>query len=347
MDVLIITNSILMLIPVLFAGLEFLDPATGFESGSLTQTSVVIVLPLGTLVAQRIATRGLLPDSDVSGPESMPLSDLNLTGGSLGGGNSHKDKGIDNGIVTPTNTATSFSSIAKAGVSCLPKTKRMTASSASSSQRPLLTTTRSTISTSNESSGFPSPGLGVHNVNTYSVNVNNMPLPNMPTMPLPNIPSNFPPTYPGYSTRNTGVTAHVTTGTIGTIGSDGRRHSGTGSGQLGPGAKVNRQPSVDHFDRELAAIDDDDDMDDDEDGEDGYPFESKSEKTVLGQNDDVEAQRGRNGLVTGGVGGMGGVRVQRTIETRSEERMPSPSPGLGPGAGPLQQPSNNKSRSFE
>lgn len=39
---------------VIFAGLEF-GSFTAFESGSLTYTSVVIVLPLGTLVAQRLA----------------------------------------------------------------------------------------------------------------------------------------------------------------------------------------------------------------------------------------------------------------------------------------------------
>ncbi|KAK3349085.1 fungal pheromone mating factor STE2 GPCR-domain-containing protein [Lasiosphaeria hispida] len=54
MDVLVITNGILMLIPVIFAGLEF-GTFLNFESASLTQTSVIVVLPLGTLVAQRLA----------------------------------------------------------------------------------------------------------------------------------------------------------------------------------------------------------------------------------------------------------------------------------------------------
>nr|CCI72007.1 pheromone receptor 2 [Neurospora hapsidophora] len=281
MDVLIITNSILMLIPVLFAGLEFLDSASGFESGSLTQTSVVIILPLGTLVAQRIATRGYMPDSlEASGPNSMPLSDLSLTGG---GGGDHKDKGNGggNGIIPPTNTA-NFS--IASSVSCLPKAKRMTASSASSSRRPLLTTTcSSTISsTTNDSSGFPSPSL--HNTTTqyqYSMGMNmNRNMPNFPPVP-----------YPGYNSRNTGVTFH--------IASDGHLQG------------VNRHPSVDHFDRGLARIDDENDSDND----DGYPFES-SEKAVM--DDDVE--RGR------ALPPHGGVRVERTIETRSEERMPSPNP---------------------
>ncbi|KAH7629510.1 fungal pheromone mating factor STE2 GPCR-domain-containing protein [Sordaria sp. MPI-SDFR-AT-0083] len=291
MDVLIITNAILMLIPLLFAGLEFLDSSSGFESGSLTQTSVVIVLPLGILVAQRIATRGLLPDSEASGgPNSMPLSDLNLTGD-----DHHKDKRAEAGNInaTPTNTTTSFSSIAKSGVSCLPKAKRMTASSASSSQRPLLMTTRSTIST-NDSSGFPSPSL--HNATQYSMH-----LPNFPPVP-----------YPGYSSRNTGVTSH--------IASDGHLH-----GQQG----VNQHPSVDHFDRELACIDDEaDDLDDD----DSYPFDSKLEKAVM--DDDVE--RGRT------MPPHGGVRIEWTIETRSEERMLNPNPFNNASAGVTQQP-----RSFE
>ncbi|KXX78223.1 hypothetical protein MMYC01_205075 [Madurella mycetomatis] len=54
MDVLVITNGILMFVPVVFAALEFKN-FRGFESASLTQTSVIVVLPLGTLVAQRLA----------------------------------------------------------------------------------------------------------------------------------------------------------------------------------------------------------------------------------------------------------------------------------------------------
>nr|CAP17763.1 pheromone receptor 2 [Neurospora crassa] len=291
MDVLIITNSILMLIPVLFAGLEFLDSASGFESGSLTQTSVVIVLPLGTLVAQRIATRGYMPDSleASSGPNgSLPLSNLSFAGGGGGGSGGHKDKENGGGIIPPTtnNTAaTNFSSsIACSGISCLPKVKRMTASSASSSQRPLLTMTNSTIA-SNDSSGFPSPGI--HNTTTtttqyqYSMGMN---MPNFPPVP-----------FPGYQSRTTGVTSHIV--------SDGRHHQG-----------MNRHPSVDHFDRELARIDDEDD--------DGYPFAS-SEKAVMHGDDDDDVERKRRRALPPS---LGGVRVERTIETRSEERMPSPDP---------------------
>ncbi|KAM0448043.1 hypothetical protein ACHAQK_000022 [Fusarium lateritium] len=55
MEVLIMTNGVLMIIPVIFASLEwahFVD----FEVASLTLTSVAVILPLGTLAAQRIAS---------------------------------------------------------------------------------------------------------------------------------------------------------------------------------------------------------------------------------------------------------------------------------------------------
>ena len=39
--------------PAVFAGLQWLD-ATEFEAGSLMLTSVVVILPLGTLVAHRL-----------------------------------------------------------------------------------------------------------------------------------------------------------------------------------------------------------------------------------------------------------------------------------------------------
>ncbi|KAH6897499.1 fungal pheromone mating factor STE2 GPCR-domain-containing protein [Thelonectria olida] len=54
MEILIATNGILMVVPVIFAGLEWAH-FTNFESASLTLTSVAIILPLGTLAAQRIA----------------------------------------------------------------------------------------------------------------------------------------------------------------------------------------------------------------------------------------------------------------------------------------------------
>ncbi|KAK4109182.1 hypothetical protein N656DRAFT_716558 [Canariomyces notabilis] len=54
MDVLVITNGILMFVPVIFSALEF-RRWVKFESASLTQTSVIVILPLGTLIAQRLA----------------------------------------------------------------------------------------------------------------------------------------------------------------------------------------------------------------------------------------------------------------------------------------------------
>ncbi|OAA79849.1 mating-type alpha-pheromone receptor PreB [Akanthomyces lecanii RCEF 1005] len=57
MEVLIMTNGFLMIIPSIFAGLEWAK-FTNFESGSLTLTSVILILPLGTLTAQRISSQG-------------------------------------------------------------------------------------------------------------------------------------------------------------------------------------------------------------------------------------------------------------------------------------------------
>ncbi|KAJ2976829.1 hypothetical protein NQ176_g4715 [Zarea fungicola] len=57
MEVLIMTNGALMVIPCVFAGLEW-GKFTNFEAASLTVTSVVIILPLGTLTAQRISSYG-------------------------------------------------------------------------------------------------------------------------------------------------------------------------------------------------------------------------------------------------------------------------------------------------
>ncbi|KAL2178390.1 fungal pheromone mating factor STE2 GPCR-domain-containing protein [Thermothelomyces heterothallicus CBS 202.75] len=54
MDVLVITNGILMFVPVVFSALEF-GNWERFEPASITQTSVIVILPLGTLVAQRLA----------------------------------------------------------------------------------------------------------------------------------------------------------------------------------------------------------------------------------------------------------------------------------------------------
>ncbi|OAA65021.1 mating-type alpha-pheromone receptor PreB [Cordyceps fumosorosea ARSEF 2679] len=57
MEILIMTNGTLMVIPSVFAGLEWAK-FTNFEAGSLTLTAVIIILPLGTLAAQRISAKG-------------------------------------------------------------------------------------------------------------------------------------------------------------------------------------------------------------------------------------------------------------------------------------------------
>ncbi|KAJ4325779.1 pheromone alpha factor receptor [Fusarium piperis] len=57
MEVLVMTNGILMMVPVVFAGLEW-GHWLNFESASLTLTSVAIILPMGTLAAQRMASSG-------------------------------------------------------------------------------------------------------------------------------------------------------------------------------------------------------------------------------------------------------------------------------------------------
>ncbi|EGR47492.1 mating type pheromone G-protein coupled receptor, partial [Trichoderma reesei QM6a] len=54
MEVLIMANGILMIVPVVFAILEW-HHFINFEAGSLTPTSIAIILPLSSLAAQRIA----------------------------------------------------------------------------------------------------------------------------------------------------------------------------------------------------------------------------------------------------------------------------------------------------
>ncbi|UNI15313.1 pheromone alpha factor receptor [Purpureocillium takamizusanense] len=56
MEVLIMTNGVLMIIPAIFAGLEW-GSFQNFESQSLVTASVIILLPLGTLIAQQISGR--------------------------------------------------------------------------------------------------------------------------------------------------------------------------------------------------------------------------------------------------------------------------------------------------
>ncbi|PHH70490.1 hypothetical protein CDD80_5989 [Ophiocordyceps camponoti-rufipedis] len=55
MEVLVMTNGVLMVIPVIFAGLEY-GNFRNFEPARLTIATVAVILPLGTLAAQRINT---------------------------------------------------------------------------------------------------------------------------------------------------------------------------------------------------------------------------------------------------------------------------------------------------
>ncbi|RFU74540.1 pheromone receptor 2 [Trichoderma arundinaceum] len=65
MEVLIMANGILMIVPVVFAVLEW-HHFINFEAGSLTPTSVAIILPLGSLAAQRMAQSAQDASSNIS-----------------------------------------------------------------------------------------------------------------------------------------------------------------------------------------------------------------------------------------------------------------------------------------
>ncbi|PNY24076.1 Uncharacterized protein TCAP_05984 [Tolypocladium capitatum] len=60
MEMLVMTNGVLMVVPVVFAGLEW-GTFQNFEAGSLTLTSVALILPLGTMAAQQISLRNASP----------------------------------------------------------------------------------------------------------------------------------------------------------------------------------------------------------------------------------------------------------------------------------------------
>ncbi|SPN99497.1 related to pheromone receptor [Cephalotrichum gorgonifer] len=69
-EVLACANSVLMVVPVVFASLQWF-PSLPIEAGSLTYTSVVVVLPLGTLVANRL-TGGRSVDNSAASWNSKP-----------------------------------------------------------------------------------------------------------------------------------------------------------------------------------------------------------------------------------------------------------------------------------
>ncbi|PHH92681.1 hypothetical protein CDD83_6099 [Cordyceps sp. RAO-2017] len=77
MEVLVMTNGVLMVVPVIFAGLEW-GHFPNFEPAALTVASVAIILPLGTLAAQRMTFNSssaasnfaFVPNSGSSGANS-------------------------------------------------------------------------------------------------------------------------------------------------------------------------------------------------------------------------------------------------------------------------------------
>lgn len=69
---------------VIFAALEFGD-YDRFEPGSITQTSVIVVLPLGTLVAQRLANPAWF-GTGTGGAPSADSTGLTSSSTSRGGG---------------------------------------------------------------------------------------------------------------------------------------------------------------------------------------------------------------------------------------------------------------------
>lgn len=66
MDALVMTNGVLMLIPVILVGLQYCE-SVKWEPASMLYTSVIVTLPLGTLVGQRIADPAAF-QSDFSTP---------------------------------------------------------------------------------------------------------------------------------------------------------------------------------------------------------------------------------------------------------------------------------------
>ncbi|KND87574.1 hypothetical protein TOPH_07750, partial [Tolypocladium ophioglossoides CBS 100239] len=65
MEMLVMTNGILMIVPVIFAGLEW-GNFQNFEAGSLTLTSVALILPLGTMAAQQISLRNVSSNNNLA-----------------------------------------------------------------------------------------------------------------------------------------------------------------------------------------------------------------------------------------------------------------------------------------
>ena len=94
MEVLVMTNGVLMLVPVVFAAMQLGEVST-FEAGSLCYTSVIIVLPLGALIAQNMSRN----------------RSANNSGGSGGSG---AGRGPGNGGSNPNSTAGHYGAYSRA-----------------------------------------------------------------------------------------------------------------------------------------------------------------------------------------------------------------------------------------
>ncbi|KAH8177797.1 fungal pheromone mating factor STE2 GPCR domain-containing protein [Sarocladium implicatum] len=92
MEVLVMTNGVLMVIPVIFTGLEF-GHFQNFEAASLTLTSVVLILPLGTVAARRMVRSNHLGyDSNISDSNGMNPGSTSGTGSGTGPHRGHQNR---------------------------------------------------------------------------------------------------------------------------------------------------------------------------------------------------------------------------------------------------------------
>ncbi|CAK7206371.1 pheromone alpha factor receptor [Sporothrix eucalyptigena] len=109
MEVLVMTNGVLMLVPVVFAAME-LGNFTSFEAGSLTYTSVIVLLPLGSLIAQSVTpSDSYAVRSNNSGVSGISGSNNNT----CNGGGSAIGRGVGGGAYSraaTNNTVTSMKS---------------------------------------------------------------------------------------------------------------------------------------------------------------------------------------------------------------------------------------------
>ncbi|RDA95556.1 hypothetical protein CP533_1204 [Ophiocordyceps camponoti-saundersi (nom. inval.)] len=102
MEVLVMTNGLLMVIPVVFAGLEW-GHFRNFEPAFITNSSVAIILPIGTLAAQRAGTFPTIPryTDQTAVPESASSASQRFRAG-LG---SFGKPSLSNSSASPCETA--------------------------------------------------------------------------------------------------------------------------------------------------------------------------------------------------------------------------------------------------